>query len=341
MGAVRKLATVVIVGLVALSTLMVVYLAAEPTRRDDETTEQGAVSVERGTELYITYCLQCHGPAGLGSAERDANGEPMGRIGAVLNQEAVFTEEQLANARAIYQSDDPVQQGIAEDWIRYRIMYGVPAEQSVSSFSGQVAMPAFRNDLNLEQINNLVYLIMRGDWNYVYNTAVHETGVAVAEQECLENPDAEYCDDTSHAPPVYPTVPPAADEADDTDEVENMGDDATPDTLPEQEADDVGEGGAATDSGSATQEIEAQDVVFSVEELTVKPGDTITMTNTGFLEHDFTVDELGIHEVTPSNGDTVTITIPEDAAAGEYEYYCSVPGHREQGMVGTLIVEAP
>ena len=55
-----------IIGLVALSTLMVVYLAAEPTRRGDETTEQENTALVRGTDLYITYCLQCHGPAGTG-----------------------------------------------------------------------------------------------------------------------------------------------------------------------------------------------------------------------------------------------------------------------------------
>lgn len=103
----------------------------------------------------------------------------------------------------------------------------------------------------------------------------------------------------------------------------------------------------AGDSGDAAPaegaiEIEALDsMAFSETELTLKPGDTITMTNAGFLQHDFTVDELGINEVTPANGDTVTITIPDDAAPGEYEFYCSVPGHREAGMVGTLTIEAP
>lgn len=338
MGAVRKLATVVIVGLVALSTLMVVYLAAEPTRRDSATTEQQAVSIERGTSLYITYCLQCHGPAGLGSAERDADGEPMGRTGAVLNQNAVFSQEQLESARAIYQSDDPVQQGIAEDWIRYRILYGVPAEQMTANFTGTVVMPSFQNDLNVQQIEDLVYLLMYGDWNYVYNSAVHYTGVAVAEEECLENPDGPHCDDTSHAPPVYPTVPPDPEEIDTADEAADLADAATPETAPEQDVDPAAD--AAAPAGDSI-EIEAMDNVFSETELTLRPGDTITMTNTGFLEHDFTVDELGIHEVTPSNGDTVTITIPDDAEPGEYEFYCSVPGHREQGMLGTLIIEAP
>ena len=82
MGAVQKLATVVIIGLVALATVLVVYLADEPNRRGGETTEQEALALERGTALYITYCLQCHGPAGLG---RDGQEDPA-RIGAPLNQ---------------------------------------------------------------------------------------------------------------------------------------------------------------------------------------------------------------------------------------------------------------
>jgi nitrite reductase (NO-forming) len=356
-GAVRKLATVVIVGLVALSTLMVVYLAAEPTRRDDETSEQNAVSIERGTSLYITYCLQCHGPAGLGQAEQV---EPR-RTGGILNQNAIMNEEQLAGQRAIYQSDDPVQQGIAEDFIRYRIIYGVPAEQFTANFDGQILMPAFGNDLNVQEINDLVYLIMHGDWNYVYNTAVHETGLAVAQEECLATPgaNAEECEAIDHADPAYPTPPAPAGAPDTASEAaEGQG---TPETAPEQDpgtdmetetepdvddesTDSEGEGAAPGEGegGGAGIEIEAQDpAAFSETELTVKPGDTITMTNTGFLQHDFTIDELGIHEVTAGNGDSVTITIPEDAEAGEYEFYCSVPGHRESGMVGTLTVEAP
>ena len=68
MGAVQKLATVVIIGLVAMATVLVVYLADEPSRRGGESTEQEALALERGTDLYITYCLQCHGPNGYGAA---------------------------------------------------------------------------------------------------------------------------------------------------------------------------------------------------------------------------------------------------------------------------------
>lgn len=345
MGAVRKLATVVIVGLVALSTLMVVYLAAEPMRREDETTEQNLVSIERGTELYITYCLQCHGPAGLGVAE---NVEPR-RVGGILNQDAVYPEEEQSTLNANFQSDDPVQQGIAEDWIRYRIMYGVPAEQMAANFSGDVQMPAFRNDLNVEEINNLVYLIMHGDWNYVYNTAVEQTGITLARQNCLATPgaDAAACEAIDHAEPAYPTPPPPAD-AEGTDTTsEAAAPEGTPETAPEQDsgaapAGDAETGGGESEGSSASIELEARDVSFSETALTVRPGDTIVLTNTGFLQHDFAVDEFG-GPMTPllNNGEIAEITIPEDAAPGDYTFYCSVPGHREQGMEGTLTIEAP
>lgn len=358
MGAVRKLATVVIVGLVALSTLLVVYLAAEPARRDNETTEQGATSIERGTSLYITYCLQCHGPAGLGMAE---DVEPR-RTGGILNQDAIYPEEAQSGFAANFQSDDPVQQGIAEEWIRYRILYGVPADQMRQNFDQPVSMPAFANDLNVEQINDLVYLIMYGDWNYVYNQAVHDTGIAVAREECLATPgaDAEACEAIEDAPPAYPTVPPPADAPDSASEAEDQA--GTPEPQAEQESgatdegaaeereegndqQEEGDGAAApSDEGSgAGVEIEALDTLaFSESELRVKPGDTLTLTNVGFLQHDLAVDDWG-GPLTPmlNNGQSAEFTIPEDAEPGEYEFYCSVPGHKEGGMVGTFIVEAP
>ena len=52
MGAVQKLATVVIVGLVGLATLLVVYAANEGNRTAAEAQEQQDVAVERGIETY-------------------------------------------------------------------------------------------------------------------------------------------------------------------------------------------------------------------------------------------------------------------------------------------------
>src|SRR5690606_31614386 len=76
-------------------------------------------------------------------------------------------------------------------------------------------------------------------------------------------------------------------------------------------------------------------------ELEAAPGQVIQVTNTGVMEHDFVIDELGIGEDLPS-GEPVEVTLPDDLTPGDtYVYYCSIPGHRESGMEGTLtIVEA-
>ncbi len=65
---------------------------------------------------------------------------------------------------------------------------------------------------------------------------------------------------------------------------------------------------------------------------------SIQIRNDGVLEHDITFagleDEFGIH-VQPGESDIGTFSISE---TGEYVYYCTVPGHREAGMTGTLMV---
>lgn len=74
-----------------------------------------------------------------------------------------------------------------------------------------------------------------------------------------------------------------------------------------------------------------------LKEFTAAPGDTISLPNVGAAPHNFAVDALAI-DVDMPVGETVEVTIPADAAPGAYEYYCSIPGHRPAGMVGTLTI---
>lgn len=341
MGAVQKLATVVIIGLVALATALVVYLADEPNRRESQAGEQNQLAIERGTELYITYCLQCHGPAGLGSSE--IAGENPRRVGGVLNQ--AYSNPDPAKF-AVYQSDNPAEQQEAEAFIRHRLLNGYPEDPRITS----KVMPSFSQELNVEEINDLVYLIMNGDWDYVYNQSVLHTGETVAQAECDATPpsesaeeNAEQCERVEHPEPIYPTVPatPVPDE-----ETASAAGSAGAETGGAADPSASG-GGAGTPAaeGNANAPAPAQNLVlealdpadWSVPEITVSPGDTIQAVNAGLSQHDFTVDELGIAQVLTA--EPVEITIPEDAQPGEYEFYCSVPGHKELGMVGTLIIQ--
>lgn len=65
---------------------------------------------------------------------------------------------------------------------------------------------------------------------------------------------------------------------------------------------------------------------------------TLKMANPSDNQHNIAVDEPE-KVVGPVVGKGETSTITVDFPAGRYRYYCSVPGHADAGMVGTLIVE--
>ncbi|CAN5810663.1 hypothetical protein BH20CHL2_BH20CHL2_12340 [soil metagenome] len=81
------------------------------------------------------------------------------------------------------------------------------------------------------------------------------------------------------------------------------------------------------------------DIAYEQEELTI-PADTdieITFVNEGALEHNFVVEDSEFATEVLAGGEEETITV--NLTAGEYIYFCSVPGHRAAGMEGTLTVE--
>jgi uncharacterized cupredoxin-like copper-binding protein len=84
--------------------------------------------------------------------------------------------------------------------------------------------------------------------------------------------------------------------------------------------------------------VESYDIYFEPKELTL-PANTeirVTLPNRGAAPHSFVIDALGINvQLLP--GETKEATI--NAAAGTYEYYYDVPGHKPAGMVGTLTVQ--
>ncbi|HEY1296926.1 MAG TPA: copper-containing nitrite reductase [Chloroflexota bacterium] len=63
---------------------------------------------------------------------------------------------------------------------------------------------------------------------------------------------------------------------------------------------------------------------------------SITLQNNGAVEHDFTVDALGVKVSAPA-GKSATADFTLDKP-GTYDFYCSIPGHKEAGMHGTLSV---
>ena len=62
---------------------------------------------------------------------------------------------------------------------------------------------------------------------------------------------------------------------------------------------------------------------------------TIRFTNKGAMEHDFVIKALNV-KLVAQPGKTAEVTVV--LKPGTYESHCSVPGHSQSGMQGTLIV---
>ena len=104
-------------------------------------------------------------------------------------------------------------------------------------------------------------------------------------------------------------------------------------------------GGEASGGEASSVEIEADPggaLAYTQEEVTAKSGDvTIDFNNPQPVGHDVSVETSGGEDV----GKTEIITEGSESVSlkglkpGKYTYFCSVRGHREAGMEGTLVVE--
>lgn len=82
----------------------------------------------------------------------------------------------------------------------------------------------------------------------------------------------------------------------------------------------------------------ARDFAFSPSQVRLAAGATVNLVlvNQGDVLHDVTIPALGFRlEATAGATATGALTAPRP---GSYELVCSVPGHREAGMSGTLVV---
>ena len=90
-------------------------------------------------------------------------------------------------------------------------------------------------------------------------------------------------------------------------------------------------------SGPGTT-IEAQDIKFVPKEFDVPAGTdfTLTIKNAGFIPHDFHIDSPLIDTGTIQSGAEASVVL--NLPAGDYGFYCTVPGHKQAGMIGTVHV---
>jgi len=98
-------------------------------------------------------------------------------------------------------------------------------------------------------------------------------------------------------------------------------------------------GGRVASTPTVTGLITAEDTRFSGPSVSANTGDVLGLfvINKDTTGHSFDIDSLGIHVQLAPNSTTAVAVTP--TGPGAVEFYCSVPGHREAGMVGTIAVD--
>jgi plastocyanin len=98
-------------------------------------------------------------------------------------------------------------------------------------------------------------------------------------------------------------------------------------------------GGAKGPGGTLQLAASPTEIAFDKTSLASKPGKvTIDFDNPSAIEHDVAIEQGG-NEIAVS--DTITdskTSVSADLAPGSYTFLCTVPGHAEAGMEGTLTV---
>lgn len=116
----------------------------------------------------------------------------------------------------------------------------------------------------------------------------------------------------------------------------------TTESTPSSEA-AGGSGGSS--GGGETIAVEADpggELAYTSKSLTAKAGNvTVDFKNPQALTHDVAIESssgkvVGKTELIAESSSTATI---ENLKPGTYTYFCTVPGHREAGMEGTLTVK--
>jgi plastocyanin len=105
-----------------------------------------------------------------------------------------------------------------------------------------------------------------------------------------------------------------------------------------------GEEAAGGGGGGSTVDFEADpngELAYTTDSATAEAGEvTIDFKNPQSLTHDVVIEDqsgedVGATELIGEGETSETINLKP----GKYTFYCSVPGHREAGMEGTLTVE--
>lgn len=89
-----------------------------------------------------------------------------------------------------------------------------------------------------------------------------------------------------------------------------------------------------TAGGAQTVQVSEKEFKITLPSTTLKPGSyTFDLSNDGHQPHDLTIKGPGVNnEKTPVINGGQHATLKVKLTAGDYEFYCTVPGHKQLGM---------
>lgn len=98
----------------------------------------------------------------------------------------------------------------------------------------------------------------------------------------------------------------------------------------------TGEGNQTELVGSSEITVIGTEFAFDPDEIVLNPGATIILDNQGLVIHNMEIEGVPGFVIEAQAGQSASGTV--DVDPGDYVIFCSIPGHREAGMEGTLIV---
>jgi uncharacterized cupredoxin-like copper-binding protein len=99
-------------------------------------------------------------------------------------------------------------------------------------------------------------------------------------------------------------------------------------------------GAPAASAAPRTINVSGVITAFTPKTINVDAGEQVSICLTSKdTDHDLTISDLGFKVVAPKGG-PVCKTLTAPAKAGSHKFICSIPGHEQAGMVGSLVVAA-
>ena len=90
-----------------------------------------------------------------------------------------------------------------------------------------------------------------------------------------------------------------------------------------------------TETGQAAQSVSVSEIDYKIRlpETTLKAGKyTFEVQNQGQVPHNLVIKGTGVDESTSDLAPGITESLTVELKPGSYEFYCSIPGHKQLGM---------